>query len=84
MAKCQPCLGADLKEVLTRTFPDLAETLAKLPDCSDPTGLQFCGRGQRAKSEYQVFMGSCLRERDKTKPISQGMKDCAHQWRQRK
>lgn len=66
--------------------------LNEAPDCKDGgvIGLELeeeQGKQKRAKrppSEYNLFVGKCLRDRPKGQPVSEAMKGCALRWRQRK
>lgn len=55
MAKCIPCIGARLKEILKAQVPDkdLHKLLEKLDDCPKATQAKFCGsrveRGSAAR-----------------------------------
>ena len=88
-AKCVPCLGTDIKEVI-RSLNDrsLDIILDKIEDCPDPLQIQVCGKSPRAKSDYQVFVGECMRSKPiKGKPFgaaSAYMKECASEWKNRK
>ena len=42
------------------------------------------GRAKRPPSPYNIFIGSCIKERPKGQPVPQAMKGCALKWRQRK
>jgi len=90
-AKCKPCLGKDLKDLLaTLQDPEIDKVLAKVPDCPTPTGIQLCGimKGKRARSEYQEFISVCMKEKapdGMTFGEAPGhMKQCAAEWRSRK
>ena len=87
--KCMQCLGIEVKDAI-RELRDIAldEALEKIPDCPDPLGIQMCVKPLRAKSEYQIFIGECLRTKPiKGKPFGEAakyMKECAVEWRRRK
>jgi len=88
-AKCIPCLGKDVKEAIrSLNDPVLNDALDKVEDCPDPLEIQMCVKPPRAKSEYQVFIGECMRSKPiKGKPFGEAskyMKQCAAAWRQRK
>lgn len=85
--QCVPCLGTDVKEAI-RALGDSAldVVMEKVPDCPDPLGIDLCVKPPRKKSEYQVFIGQCLREH-KIKSFGdapQAMRECSVEWRKRK
>lgn len=88
--RCTPCVAPEVREFISRTFPDVAtaQMLARLPDCTSGEALNVCGgrRGGRAPSAYQAFIGECLRGK-KVKGFADApakMKACAQEWRERK
>ena len=87
--KCTPCLGVEVKDAIHELRDiSLDILLDKIPDCPDPLGIDLCVKPPRAKSEYQIFIGECL----KTKPLkgkpfgeaSKYMTECAVEWKRRK
>ena len=71
------------------------ETLLKeTPDCQNGgvVGLELEGergtgkekRTKRPPSAYNLFIGSCIKERPKDQPVPQAMKGCALRWRQQR
>lgn len=93
--QCVPCLGYRIKKTLVEGLGDsVAETVKKIPTCDDQLAIQFCeqiSRGElpkakraRRTSAYQVFMGTCLKERHKEGFDPGAMKTCAAQWREEK
>jgi len=44
--------------------------------------LEMVERGKRAPSQYNIFMGECIRE--KTGAIQERLRACALEWRQKK
>lgn len=90
MAKCVPCMSQDLKDFIKTQF-DVDDMLDDIPVCSPGTIMDMCSgpgagsKGGRGKSEYQVFIGECLKEhKDGGQPITERMKGCALKWRQSK
>ena len=90
MAKCQPCIAPEVRDFITRTFPDVAtaQMLERLPACPDGQALNVCGgrKGGRAPSAYQQFIGQCLRSK-KVKAFADApakMRECAGEWRARR
>ena len=73
--KCAPCLEAGFKEALLREVQDTAlrAALEQLPVC-----------GIRKKSEYQTFVGECLRAKHLKGFDPRALSACAAQWRERK
>ncbi len=91
MAKCVPCLGKDIKQVIANEINDrnVITTLNIIADCDDPMGIELCGKvgkGQRARSEYQQFVSVCMKGKN-IKGFGEApkaMKECASEWRSRK
>jgi hypothetical protein len=82
VAVCTPCIGSELREAILKRNPDLKPLLKKIADCDEPLLMDFCldssrGRGKRAPSKYNIFVGSCMKQ---GKPLKQ----CAADWKQRK
>jgi hypothetical protein len=76
-----------LKEALRSVLSDVG-TIAvvdEIPECEDPEGIAVCGiRKKRKASEYQIFIGQCLRDKHLKGFDPTALKDCAAQWRQLK
>ena len=78
------------------TDPKMRQTfealLKETPDCQNGAvvGLETDDggskprRSKRPPSEYNLFIGACIKERPKDQPVPQAMKGCALKWRQRK
>ncbi len=88
MAKCTPCLGANIKEVITELYPNLASKLSAIKTCPVDTEINFCAKGakgERKKSAYQEFVSQCM----KSKNIkgfgnaAPAMRECAAEWRKK-
>ncbi|MDM7913237.1 MAG: hypothetical protein QUS09_09085 [Methanotrichaceae archaeon] len=79
MAKCTPCLGDDIKDILRSNVddPHTLQIIENIASCEQPVDIQFCGRGKRAPSKYQQFVGACLRE-------GKSIKECAAEWKTQK
>ena len=79
-------MGIDVKNAL-RELKDVGidTALDTIKDCSEPLELKMCTISGRAKSEYQVFIGNCMRSKPiKGKPFGEAakyMKECAVEWR---
>lgn len=66
--------------------------LKEIPDCQNggmvgletDNGETKAGRTKRPPSEYNRFIGSCIKERPKDQPVPEAMKGCALRWRNRK
>ena len=87
--KCSACIGAEVKDALRLlSNPDLDQALDQIPDCDDSMGIELCVKKPRARSEYQVFIGDCMRSKPiKGKPFGEAsryMKECAVEWKRRK
>jgi len=87
--KCVPCLGKDLKEALRQLGEQALDVeVDKIEDCPDPLEIQMCVKPKRARSEYQLFIGNCMKSKPiKGKPFGEAskyMKECAAEWRNRK
>lgn len=76
MAKCQPCLGQEIKDAIRDAGLGSAveAILEKIPDCPRPTDIQVCGRVKRPASPRMVFMGECMK-------AGRGMKECSDAWK---
>ena len=92
MAKCIPCLGSDVKDAI-RTLGDkkLNSMLDSIGDCKGDREVNLCrvgksGKATRGKSEYNIFVGECMRRQNITafKDAPAGMKRCAAEWREKK
>lgn len=86
--RCQSCLGADVKDIILRSLPELRDVLATIPTCAVPTALQVCQpgtRGQRGPSEYNIFIGECMRAKHIKGfgAAAPAMKGCAAEWKAR-
>lgn len=90
MAKCIPCIGARLKEILKAQVPDkdLHKLLEKLDDCPKATQAKFCGSrvGERQRSAYNSFVADCIKGKVVTKACeaSKAMSLCALEWKDKK
>lgn len=92
---CVPCLGYRIKKSLVSELGDsVAEKLKKIPTCEDPLAINLCENTPRERvskpkktrkpSEYQLFVGECMRERHSKGFDPNAMKNCAEKWRLRK
>ena len=79
-------MGIDVKNAL-RELKDVGidTALETIPDCSNSLELSMCVKAKGKKSEYQVFIGNCMRSKPiKGKPFGEAakyMKECAVEWR---
>ena len=87
--KCTPCMGSEIKGAI-REMKDIGldKAIEKIPDCPEPREMQMCIKPPRAKSQYQLFIGDCMRSKPiKGKPFGEAskyMKECAVQWKKTK
>ena len=86
-------LQAEAHHVTDAKMRQTFEALVKeTPDCQNGAviGLETDkgetkpGRAKRPPSEYNLFIGSCIKDRPKDQPVPQAMKGCALKWRERK
>ena len=86
------CLGRQAKAELAKLLgPEHAKTIDEFPACRDGQEVGFGGRGgggkgTRAPSAYQAFIGRCMKERG-VKSFGEApaaMKHCAGEWRKSK
>lgn len=86
-------LQAEAHHVTDAKIRQTFEALVReTPDCQNGAviGLEMDngetkpGRSKRPPSEYNLFIGSCIKERPKDQPVPQAMKACALKWRERK
>jgi hypothetical protein len=66
----QVCISFNLDEEQCNVIREAAE--------------EYCrsrSRGKRGKSEYQVFMGECVK--GKSGPVKERFRECAKEWRER-
>ena len=76
----------------SKTRQTFEALLKETPDCRNGAvvGLETDDgqtkprRAKRPPSEYNLFIGQCIRERPKDQPVPQAMKGCALKWRQRR
>lgn len=83
--KCKPCMSGDIKDLLTEQYPELTSILVNTPECEDGSMLNICSRGTKKKSEYNLFIGECMRAK-KIKGFGNAapaMRECAAKWKQR-
>jgi hypothetical protein len=66
----QVCLSLNLDEEQCGLIKEAAEEYCKSKR-----------KGQRGKSEYQVFMGECVK--GKSGPMKERFRECAKEWRKR-
>ena len=74
---------------MRQTFEAL---LKETPDCQNGAvvGLEADDGGSRPRrakrppSEYNLFIGACIKERPKDQPVPQAMKGCALKWKRRR
>ncbi len=85
------CMSEDAKAALEALGDQgLNAALANVPECPDGANLRFCaGRGKGAKrepSDYNKFMGTCMKEggAPKFQDAGKKMKTCAAKWQERK
>lgn len=90
MPQCLPCLGHEIKELLTTHYPELASQIKKIADCPEASSLVLCrGKGKRADGEkraaspYNTFIGQCLKAQGPMdfKARGQAMRKCAAEWK---
>ena len=86
MGVCITCVRPDLRELLVQETGE--ERFASLPPCPDGAAVGFGrgrgGGGKRAPSEYNIFMGKCIKARPPGTPVPEAMKGCAIQYKQLK
>lgn len=87
MPKCTPCLAPAIKDLILKEFPGTAEMLEGIADCKPGKFINVCScakggeaksKGKRPPSEYNLFIGQCMRGTERS------LKDCAGEWTSRK
>ena len=76
----------------SKTRETFEALLKETPDCQNggvlgletDNGEAKSGRTKRPPSEYNLFVGQCIKERPKDQPVPEAMKGCAVKWRKRK
>ena len=85
--RCVPCFSDEVKQILRQlNRPDINTIISGLATCTSEPSIQLCskGKGGRGKSEYNVFIGKCIKEPGKSSiPITERMRGCASEWRKR-
>lgn len=82
------CLRPDIKQALIKLTGDRG--IHTLPDCEDGSAIQVTkvrgGKGgeniKRAPSEYNIFMGKCVKE--KRGDITDRFRACVNEWKAQK
>ncbi len=81
---CIKCMSKELRDILLSDSP--SESIKDIEDidiCSDDSWIEFEKKGKKGKngkrepSEYNKFVGVCMKE-------GNGMKDCAGKWKSKK
>lgn len=85
--KCIPCMSQSMKDAILREF-DVAEELKGVETCSPGILMDMCsvggGHSGRPRSEYQLFIGKCLKEKHgQPGVITEKMRSCAVEWKNR-
>lgn len=81
------CISKDIKTLLSREIQDkeTLKLLDSLRTCPEGDPLLLSEEKRRAKrkaSEYNLFIGACVKKGAGDTPVSQRFKACAQQWRE--
>ena len=96
MAKVQQCMEGNLKETALDILKDIYDSIEKkdkvsflygiinsMPKCEEIKGRGK--KGKRGKSEYNKFIGECMKREDiKKLDVPDRMRKCASEWRELK
>lgn len=80
---CIKCISSELRELLLSDSPsEFIKTIEDIDVCGDDSLIEFEKKGKNGKkkrepSEYNKFVGVCMKE-------GNGMKDCAGKWKKKK